>query len=488
MSVENNSARTIDGLNTLFCDVINIVESIEIDGDNGNANQLLTSDGTRTLWANLSDLLEPLSLSSPLQFTAGTEYDGSVPRTIEIPNFSIANNKLISSTISGVSLGSQLALLTTTGLASFTSGTDYNGAVAREIDVSLSNLNVSSPLSFSGSPPNVYDGTQTKTIQIANGAISNLKLANSTISGTSLGNNLPLLTANAPLSFVVGAEYNGQNARTLQISNIANSDLANSTISGISLGNDLEDLTFGSGITALDLGTFLPATQYNGANHIAMAVKAGSGITVDGTGVKLTENAISGVALGNDLNDLTAGTGLQLSSGTTYNGSTAKTISISPSYISDRISYEDTGVGVDRYLYTITATEWRPNDDSTFYNIHIEDDSSIVLGRAKIATATLEAVAIIHIPYNWTADKIFIDCRDNTGSNISITYYLYKIRNWGGTGNTYLGSYTTNSESTISYLGTTYGTGESGYSLMIKVMLTALTDHLGGGYITMTAP
>jgi len=461
MSVENNQSRTIDGLNTLFCDVINIVESIEINGDNGDPNQIILSDGTRITWGNISDLIETLSVSSPLQFTTGTGYNGQIARTIEIPNFSIPNDKLISSTISGVALGGE-----------------------------LSNLNVSNPLSFSGSPPNNYNGAQTKTIQISNGAISNLKLENS-------------------------------------------------TISGVSLGDDLEDLTFGSGLNAIDVGTFLPALQYNGGSHIAMAVKAGSGITVDGTGVSLTADTISGIQLGNnlplltanaplsfvvgaeyngqnartlqisnignsdlqnstisgvslgsDLFNLTAGNGLELNSGTTYNGGTAKTINLSSPYttISDRISYEDTGIGVDRYLYTLTATDWIPNDDSTFYNIHIEDDSSIVLGRAKIGTATLEAVAIIHIPYNWTPDKIFIDCRDNTGSNVSITYYLYKIRNWGGTGNTYLGSYTTNSEKTISYLGTTYGAGESGYSLMIKMMLSSTTDHLGGGYITLTAP
>jgi hypothetical protein len=487
MSIENNTARTLDGLNTLFCDVINIVESIEINGDNGAPNQIILSNGTTIGWSYLEDLIENLSVSAPLQFTSGTYYDGSVARNIEIPNFSISNDKLISSTISGVALGSQLALLTTTGLASFTTGSDYNGAVAREIDVSLSNLNVSSPLSFSGSPPNSYNGTQTKTIQISNGAISNLKLENSTISGVSLGNNLPLLTANAPLSFVVGAEYNGQNARTLQISNIGNSDLQNSTISGISLGNDLEDLTLGSGIIAIDVGTALPALQYNGGNHIAMAVKAGSGITVDGAGVSLTNNTISGVSLGSDLNDLTAGDGLELNSGTTYNGGTAKTISLSNPYktIGDRISYEDTGVGVDRWLYTIIAGDWRPNDDSTTYNIHIEDDSVALMGRAKAGLSSLEAIAILQIPYDWTPAKIFIDCRDSAGLNLSRTYYLYKIYNWGGTGSTYLGSFTTNSETSIT---TSYGTGSSQYSLLVKMILTATTDHLGGGYITLTPP
>lgn len=461
MSVENNSARSIDGLNTLFCDVINVVESIEIDGDNGNNNQLLTSDGTRTLWRDLSSLLSPLSLSSPLQFVAGTTYDGSVARTIEIPNLSIANNKLISSTISGVSLGGQLALLNVSSPISYTTGSDYNGATTRTLQIAdgtignaklenstisgkalgsnLENLHIGNGLLgvdlSDASSTTEYNGNVNVGIAVnpkAGGGLTSdgtgLYLTNDTISGTQLGNNLPNLLASAPLSFVVGAEYNGQNSRTLQIGNIPNSALQYSTISGINLGSNL--------------------------------------------------------------NNLTAGNGLEYDTGTTYNGGTAKAIHLKPEYhtISDRISYEDTGVGSERWLYTLTATEWRPNDDSSFYNIHIEDDSSTTMGRAKISTTSLEAIAIIHIPYDWTPANIFIDCRGSTGLNVSRTYYLYKIRNWGGTGNTYLGSYTTNSETAIDYAGTTYGAGESAYSLMIKMMLTATTDHLGGGYITLTAP
>ena len=461
MSVENNSARSIDGLNTLFCDVINVVESIEIDGDNGNNNQLLTSDGTRTLWRDLSSLLSPLSLSSPLQFVAGTTYDGSVARTIEIPNLSIANNKLISSTISGVSLGGQLALLNVSSPISYTTGSDYNGATTRTLQIAdgtignaklenstisgkalgsnLENLHIGNGLLgvdlSDASSTTEYNGNVNVGIAVnpkAGGGLTSdgtgLYLTNDTISGTQLGNNLPNLLASAPLSFVVGAEYNGQNSRTLQIGNIPNSALQYSTISGINLGSNL--------------------------------------------------------------NNLTAGNGLEYDTGTTYNGGTAKAIHLKPEYltISDRISYEDTGVGSERWLYTITASEWRPNDDSSFYNIHIEDDSSTTMGRAKIGTTSLEAIAIIHIPYDWTPANIFIDCRGSTGLNVSRTYYLYKIRNWGGTGNTYLGSYTTNSETAIDYAGTTYGAGESAYSLMIKMMLTATTDHLGGGYITLTAP
>ena len=109
MSVENNQSRTIDGLNTLFCDVINIVESIEINGDNGEPNQIILSNGTRIDWGNISDLIQNLSVSSPLSFVSGTNYNGSVAREIQISN--IPNSVLQNSTISGIALGSQLAQL-----------------------------------------------------------------------------------------------------------------------------------------------------------------------------------------------------------------------------------------------------------------------------------------------------------------------------------------------------------------------------------------
>ena len=456
MSVENNQSRTIDGLNTLFCDVINIVESIEINGDNGDPNQIILSNGTRIDWGNISDLIQNLSVSPPLQFTTGTNYNGSIIRTIEIPNLSIENAKLISSTISGVALGGVLSQLTLSNPLSFTTGSNYTGEAVRQITIAngaISNLKLEnstisgvslgddlptlyfgnglSAIDGDASPAVSYNGTEFIGLSLKlDGStlslgVDGIRLTADTISGIQLGNNLPLLTANAPLSFVVGAEYNGQNARTLQISNIGNSDLQNSTISGVSFGSDLEDLT--------------------------------------------------------------AGDGLELNSGTTYNGGSAKTISLSPPYktIGDRISYEDTGVGVERWLYTINAGDWRPNDDSTTYNIHIEDDSVALMGRAKAGLSSLEAIAILQIPYDWSPAKIFIDCRDSLGNNLSRTYYLYKIYNWGGTGSTYLGSFTTNSETTIA---TSYGTGSSQYSLLVKMILTATTDHLGGGYITLTAP
>ena len=454
MSIENNQRRTIDGLNTLFCDTINVVESIELNGDNGNPNQIIRSDGTNSIWASISDLLASLSLSSPLSYTSGSTYNGEVARTLQISN--IPNGTLQNSTISGKALGTNLDTITFTA-----------------------------PLTAT-----TYKGDTTPTITIADGDIGNAKLANSTISGKALGTNLDTITFTAPLT---ATTYKGDSTPTITIADgdIGNAKLANSTISGKALGTDLSPVGLYFGLEFVD-----GSTGYNGTTTrtINTKFKSGGGMSADSGGLFLTDNTISGIALGSNLNNLTAGDGLELDSGSTYNGATARTIKISPLYqtISDRISYEDTGVGADRWLYTITATEWRPNDDSTLYNIHIEDDSSTTLGRAKVATSSLEAIAIIHIPFDWTPSKIFIDCRKSAGSNQTRTYYLYKIRNWGGTGNTYLGSYSTNTETTLEYnsgvVTNTYGAGESGYSLMIKMVLSSTADHLGGGYITLTPP
>ena len=463
MSVENNSARSIDGLNTLFCDVINIVESIEIDGDNGNNNQLLTSDGTRTLWRDLSSLLAPLSVSTPLSFVAGSNYDGSVARTIEIPNLSIANDKLISSTISGVSLGGQLALLNVSSPLSYSSGSDYNGASTRTLQIAdgaignaklenstisgkalgsnLENLHIGNGLLgldlSDGSSTTEYNGSVNVGMAVnpkAGGGLTadgtGLYLTSDTISGTQLGNNLPNLLANAPLSFVIGAEYNGQHSRTLQIGNIPNSALQNSTISGVSLGSDL--------------------------------------------------------------NDLTAGNGLEMSSGTTYNGGTAKHIhmKIEQQTISDRVFYEDTGVGSERYIFVINSGDFRPNDDSSFYNISIDDDINKLTGRGRAMNTSLEAMAVLTIPQGWTPTGIFIDVRDSSGNAEPETLNVYKVRNWGGVNSAsgpsvMLGSSTTNTERTFTG---SYGASTSEYCLLVKVHLNSTIDYLGGGYVVLTAP
>jgi hypothetical protein len=105
-------------------------------------------------------------------------------------------------------------------------------------------------------------------------------------------------------------------------SSISNAKLANSTISGIALGSNLNDLTVDNSSLQLNSGT-----TYNGGTAKTVSIKS-SGVTNDMlagsiANNKLTNSTISGKALGTNLDTLTIGTGL---SGTSYNGSSAITI------------------------------------------------------------------------------------------------------------------------------------------------------------------
>lgn len=532
MSVENNSLRTIDGLNTLFCDTINVVESIEIDGDNGNNNQLLSSDGTKTLWKDLTDLLQNLTVSAPLSFVSGSFYDGAVARAIQIADGAIANGKLANSTISGKQLGTNLETLSF-GDGIVAIGGNYNGG-------SVVGLSVLRKLGGG--------------ITVDSNGVS---LTNSTISGKELGTNLETLNFDAPLS---NLDYNGGTARTITIADgaIGNAKLDNSTISGKELGTNLENLHIGNGLLGVDLTDASSTTEYRGDVNVGIAVnpKGGGGLSTDGSGVFLTNNTISGIVLGGTLTSLLAdsplsfvsgtnytGTiqrslqissipnnklanstisgialgsnlqnlelyfGLQFLSGTTYNGGTSRTIqthlktggglsqdgngiTLTDVYktISDRVHFVDTGVGSERYIFVINAGDWRVNDDSSFYNISIDDEINKVTGRARTMNSSIEAMAVITLPQGWTPTGILVDNRDSGGSDEPEQLDVYKVRNWGGANGTVtdlVGSVTTGTERNFT---SSYGAADSEFSLLIKVHLNATTDFLGGGYIVLTAP
>lgn len=77
------------------------------------------------------------------------------------------------------------------------------------------------------------------------------------------------LTASSPLTLTGG--FDGSSAKSLTISGIGNSDLTNSTISGVALGGNLSNLTAGENIS-FDIGS-----TYNGSAAITISASGGGG-------------------------------------------------------------------------------------------------------------------------------------------------------------------------------------------------------------------
>ena len=135
------------------------------------------------------------------------------------------------------------------------------------------------------------------------------------------------------------------------------------------------------------------------------------------------------------------------------------------------------------YQLAFSPAIWRPNDDSSFYNIVVEDDfSSATHGRVRPMTSSLEVVGFITIPYGWKATKALISLTNSSGMNVTRSCRLYNVRTWGGTGYTTIVFANTNSETTFP----TPMIGAVDRVLMIRVSTSSTLDHLGGGYITLT--
>lgn len=126
------------------------------------------------------------------------------------------------------------------------------------------------------------------------------------------------------------------------------------------------------------------------------------------TNVKLANSTISGVSLGSNLSDFTIGTNLQLSSGTTYNGGTAKTISLQ--------NADATHTGA------LTSTDWSTFNNKGIGTVTSVSTSNGLTGGIITGTGTISGVnsaadgSTKGVASFTTADF------DATSGNISIDY------------------------------------------------------------------
>ena len=263
---------------------------------------------------------------------------GSIVNADISASAAIATSKLAANTISGVALGSNLNTLTIgTGLG----GSSYNGSSA----VTITNTGV---LSFNGSTGAIQGvgsvvagsnitisptgGTGAVTINatvptVNNGTLT-LNTSGNGISGTQT------FTANQSGNSTFTVTSNATSANTVNaiVSRDGSGNFSAGTITAALTGNASTATTLANSRNfSLTGDVTASAVSFNGGGNVQLttAIAAGSIVNADISASaaiatsKLAANTISGVALGNNLNTLTIGTGL---GGSSYNGSSAVTI------------------------------------------------------------------------------------------------------------------------------------------------------------------
>ena len=329
-----------------------------------------------------------------------------------------------------------------------------------------------------------------------------------------MGTNLSLSSGNASWD---GGVADTINASVPSFSAGNGIDLTGTTFSTDNDGTTINN-TGGTGTqnqvlkvpNALTAGTnvsFSVGTTYDGSAAITInatdtdtTYQAGNGIEIDTTTnpdtikAKPDEDTIdfdgSELSVLKVPEGLSAGTNLSYTSGSTFDGETARTINVAsaPTNLdlssSTNIIHPANVFDVSGDLrMSIEMGNFFPNDDNSFFNIGVEDDlSTKIHGSIKVLTSSLEVCGYFIIPNNYTATAVRIDVVGSTGASVSRTITIDSVNTYGGVGFTAIGSITTNSEQNL----TTTMAGASDKIMLITIFTTSTTDHIRGGYIKLT--
>tara|TARA_R110002096_G_scaffold572_8_gene3546 strand:+ start:176 stop:1534 length:1359 start_codon:yes stop_codon:yes gene_type:complete len=448
----------LSGLISGFFTDIDVVDTIAINGDIGQADQVLTSDGTKTSYEN------PTVPAASALVAAGT------------------------------------------GITISTSGNPETIATNVKSLVLSGTAVVSTPQTFN---PNANGGSQTITI---NDTDTQLTLVEgSGIDITDLGGNNRRIAADIDVDTIV---FDGS---SMEVAKVPNALTAGTNIS-FSSGTTYD----GSGaitISSADTNTQLNLTEGNGIS-ITNTGGVNRTIAVSADGSTFSNNVGSGQAgVLKVPNGLSAGTNLSLSSGSTFDGATARTVNLDTSISGMiNISFNDSGTGTSitggdypdaltttTYLdlssstnkiplppdvfmsgsdkrMTINLANFMPNDDSTYFNLAVEDDgSSKIHGAIKPLSSSLEVCGYFVIPNGYSASAARIDITNASGVAVSRDLTFESFTTYGGTTFSGLGTGATGSEQSFS----SNLTGATDKLLMIRITTTATSDHIRGGYIKL---
>jgi hypothetical protein len=224
-----------------------------------------------------------LNFNSANGTLTATTFSGSGASLTSIPNSALDN-----STISGVSLGSNLGTLTMNVSGTGLSGSDtYDGSANTTFTVTsnATNSNTASTIVARDGSGNFSAGTITATTFSGSGAsltsIPNGALDNSTISGISLGGTLGTLTMGVSGNGLSGSDtYDGSAGTTFTVtSNATNNNTASTIVfrdgsGNFSAGTITADLTgdvTGNADTATSATSATTATTATNATNITLA-------------------------------------------------------------------------------------------------------------------------------------------------------------------------------------------------------------------------
>ena len=434
----------------------------------GTTGQTILSAGPNepVVWGtSAGHIANPLTAGTNVNFSSGNpSYDGSVAETINSVDtdttYSAGNGiDLTGTTFSTDNDGTTM---------NNTGGTGTQNQVLKVPNALTAGTNItfSSGTTYDGSGAITINSTDTNTTYSAGNGIDLFGTIFSTDNdGTTINNTGGTGTQNQVLKVpntltINGTTYDGSVARSFTVATtpIPNADLQNSSLT---LGN-----------TSCSLGTTTSTIE-------ELELDDCLGITMDSANIDLNGGDVVGI------DDLTfqSSSGASAMTGNSYPNNpttmtnfdlTSSTNIIHPPNVFDYAGDLRLSINLGNFL---------PNDDSSYFNIGVEDDSSAKIhGTIRPLTSSLDVCGYIIIPNNYTATAIRVDVHNSSGAAVSRTLIVESVITYGATGFTSLASTTTNAEQTL----TTTMAGASDRIMLMRIITTSTTDHIRGGYIKLT--
>ena len=334
----------------------------------------------------------PLTISTGL---SGSSYDGSAAVTIALTNTSVTAGAYGSA-------GS---------VGTFTVDAQGRLTAASTVSIAISNTQVSGLGTMSTQNANA--------VSITGGSITGVSLTIDNLDSTPIGATTPStgkfttlgVSNSVTFSNYTGYLYANGAGFITAATTIPNAGLTNSsvTINGntVSLGGSTTVTAVNP--YALTIGIGLSGTSYTGASAVTIAIdstvatlagnqtltnKSMSGASNTFTNIPnsaLSNNTISGVALGSNLNALTIGTGL---TGTSYNGSGAVTVAIDSTVATLSGTQTLTNKSISGSANTLTNI---PNSALTNSSLTI-GTTNVALGATSLTLGGLTSVAVTQDP------------------------------------------------------------------------------------------